>query len=190
MAAQVQQGSKASFTELVNRFGPRLYHFFKGKIASKEDCEDLVQETLVKAYQNIRQYRNTWAFSTWIFTIGARRVVDFMRVRKEHKFSPLPEDGLSKSDPLESMVRREQKDHLWTRAKTLPQKQYAALYLHYREDMSIREIAKILGVSKIHTKVLLFRARSRLVDMETKMNPSHQKPKSDPEKLQNILSYR
>lgn len=181
LAVQVQQGSKASFTELVRRFGPRLFGFFRGKIDSNEDCEDLVQETLVKAYQNIAQYRQKWAFSTWLFTIGARRTIDFVRARKRRIDSEMPIYLPSDENPVETAVRREENDHLWIRAKALPQKQYDALYLRYREDLSIKEIARVLSVTRVHVKVLLYRARTQLACMESNNGSILKKSKDAPE---------
>ncbi len=162
LALQVQQGSKVGFTELVNRFGPRLLGYFRQKINSREDCEDLVQETFVKAYRNIHRYDPARSFDPWLFTIGARLVIDHLRSAdrcRKAQISSVQETG---SDPYALAAGRDEMASLWSHARRLPLKQQDALWLRYVEEMSIKEIAHVLGLTMVHVKVLLFRARSRL----------------------------
>ncbi|MHC4942543.1 MAG: RNA polymerase sigma factor [Planctomycetota bacterium] len=190
LACRVQQGSKAEFTELVNRFGPRLYHFFRMKFNCRQDCEDLVQDTLVKAYLNIHKYRRKWAFSTWIFTIGARRAVDHFRTQDRAPAWPIPNDLPADSDPYESAARRDEKDNLWALARMLPEKQHAALWLRYCEDMPVKEIARVLEITRVHAKVLLYRARTRLARLEMRNGAAFKTAANGRKAFKQILSYR
>jgi RNA polymerase sigma-70 factor (ECF subfamily) len=187
LALQVQKGSKASFTQLVNRFGPRLYHYFRQKIHSREDCEDLVQETLVKAYRNIHLYRGTYAFSTWLFTIGTRRMVDYFRTRDRQCFARIPMDLPARGDPYETAARRDEEHHFWVQARALPGLQYTVLWLRYSEEMPVKEIAKVLGISRVHVKVLLYRARARLAKLPM-LQYSRGNPRED-SALREVFSY-
>lgn len=165
LAYKAKQGSKASFTQLVTRFGPRLYSYFYCRIPIREDCEDLVQETFIKAYKNIRRFDCKRAFKTWLYTIGARLSVDYIRADKRRQMAPLPEDAAAnRSSPFEEAVQKEKKQSLWSHARALPQKQYDALWLRYMEDMPVKQIAQVLGASQTHVKVMLFRARIKLAE--------------------------
>jgi RNA polymerase sigma-70 factor (ECF subfamily) len=190
LAGRVQQGSKADFTELVNRFGPRLFHFFKLKFNCLQDCEDLVQETMVKAYLNIDRYRSDWAFSTWLFTIAARRAVDHIRVRNRAPTWPIPEDLPADSDPYESAARHDEKDNLWALARLLPEKQYSALWLRYCEGMSVKEIARVLDITRVHAKVLLYRARTGLAHLEMRNGAAFKTATKGRKAYRQILSFR
>lgn len=162
LAARVQEGSQAEYTVLVNRFGPRLYSYFNHRIGNREDCEDLVQDTFLKAFQNIGRYDRRLPFATWLYTIGTRRAVDFYRSRKNRMTVPITEEVPTAGDPHESAVRSEERRNLWVRARALPRKQYDALWLRYAEDMSVKDIARAMGITRVHAKVLLYRGRVRL----------------------------
>jgi RNA polymerase sigma-70 factor (ECF subfamily) len=162
LALRAQEGSKTAFTELVRRFGPRLYHYFRRRLDHAEDCEDLVQETLAKAYRNIDRYRLSHAFSTWIFTIGTRRMLDHLRTRARPCPTPIPPDLAAGEDPADTVIRRDERDGFWALVRALPGKQYNALWLRYVEGLSIKEIARTMKTTRVHTKVLLYRARTRL----------------------------
>ena len=162
LALRVQQGSKICFTELVNRFGPRLFGYFRQKVNNREDCEDLVQETFVKAYRYIHRYDPSRSFDPWLFTIGTRLVVDHFRTRERGRTAPISPEPVASGDPYEFAARRDEIDSLWVLAGSLPRKQHDALWLRYVEEMSVPEIARVLKITRVHVKVLLFRARSRL----------------------------
>lgn len=166
LALRVQQGSKACFAELANRFGPRLYNYFRQKVQSREDCEDLVQDTLLKAFRNIHLYRERWAFTTWLFTIGTRKVVDHFRTNGRAVREVIPDELFSYSQPGEKAELRDEAENLWRLARKLPRKQYDALWLRYVEELPVKEIARILHVPRVQVKVLLFRARTRLAGLE------------------------
>ncbi len=72
LARRAQQGCAASFEQLVRRFQVPVLQFLRQRTGAVE-AEDLVQETFVRAYENLHHYRRTWRFATWLFTI-ARRV--------------------------------------------------------------------------------------------------------------------
>lgn len=173
LALRVQQGSKSAFTELVNRFGPRLFHYFRQKVGSREDCEDLVQETFVKAYRFIHRYDPARAFDPWLFTIGTRLVVDHFRKRERSPRAPIPHDIAGGSDPFADAERRDERAALWSRTRILPERQRDALWLRYMEEMPIKEVARVLGITRVYVKVLLFRARARLASLCGPSKPTH-----------------
>ena len=71
----------------------------------------------------------------------------------------LPEE-VDEDDPAELLAQREAEGDLWQLAKrALPSLQFEALWLRHAEDMSVAEVAQVLRRTKIHVKVLLFRAR-------------------------------
>src|SRR5512137_1234428 len=75
LAARAAAGSCAAFEELVTRYTGRLFHFLKPRSASREDLEDLVQETFFRAYRNIDRYDARWRFATWLYTVGTRLAI-------------------------------------------------------------------------------------------------------------------
>ena len=188
LACRAQQGSKASFAELANRFGPRLYNYFQMKVNNRDDCEDLVQETLVKAYLNIHRYQETHPFTTWLYTIGIRLAVDYFRASTRRSMARIPDDVPGGRNPYDSAVRRDEKRTLWAQARTLPKNQHDALWLRYVENMPVKEIARALGMSRIHVKVSLYRARVKLAYLQKVPKASIRTGSEDEEALKEILS--
>lgn len=64
--------------------------------------------------------------------------------------------------PVDATIQQEMQEGLWAAAKSLSKNQYEALRLRYAEDMSIKEIAKVLRKTQVGVKVLLYRARMNL----------------------------
>jgi RNA polymerase sigma-70 factor (ECF subfamily) len=155
LAWQAARGCQASFAELVHRFAPRLQTFLQRRTRDRHEAEDLVQDTFVKAYENLARYDSSWRFSTWLFTIASRAAVS----RHRRKRPECLRADLQAPACDEAVERREQREGLWALAAQLPEGQHQALWLKYAEEMPIKEIAKVMGKSQVCVKVLLYRAR-------------------------------
>jgi len=162
LVGAAQSGCTDSFAELVRRNSERLLRFLARRTGDTRDTEDLVQETFVRAYQNLGSYRNVSRFSTWLCTIAMRLAVSRYR-RKSLSVEPIgPELAADQPGPHEVAARREQADALWRMAATLPACQYQVLQLRYAADLTINEIAEVLHKTPVHVKVLLYRARHNM----------------------------
>lgn len=157
LARRSQQGCRRSFAELVERYGISLFRFLRYKTNNIQDAEDLVQESFVRAYENIHRYKDSWKFSTWLFTIAARLASSHFR--KSRSFKTIDHVESSALEPAQMVVERETQQGLWALARGLSMNQYQALWLKYGQDMSIKEIAMVLRKSQVNVKVLLYRAR-------------------------------
>jgi RNA polymerase sigma-70 factor (ECF subfamily) len=168
LALRSQQGCQKSFAELVERYGVRLYQFLHNKTDNVQDAEDLVQDTVVRAYRNIHRYRDSWKFSTWLFTIAARlassRYRSLQRRQTMAEVESAPAERLCRVGPADAAAQQEKQEGLWAVAKGLSRNQYEALWLRYAEDMSIKEIAKVLRKTQVSVRVLLYRARMNLAE--------------------------
>jgi RNA polymerase sigma-70 factor (ECF subfamily) len=161
LVSRARRGSLPAFTELVARFEDRLFNFLLRRAATRADAEDLVQETFVRAWQQIGRYDRRWQFSTWLFTIGRRLAADHGR-----RGAPAASPGRGPADdgdPGAPIADRELCRHIWALAdRVLPETQRTALWLRYAEDLSTREIARVLGKSPVMVRVTLLRARKAL----------------------------
>ena len=167
LAAKVQIGCKNSFSELVLRLNNRLLSFLLARTGKFEDAEDLAQETFAKAYKNIKKFDDRWKFTTWIFTIAVRLANSHYRRQKTAYNIEDIGDFEHKADGPERIVeKRQQWENIWLLAqKTLSRNQYQSLWFKYAEDLPIKDIAKILGKSKVNIKVTLFRARNNMANV-------------------------
>lgn len=156
-----QEGSRAAFGELAERFGGRLTGFLVRRTRSGEAAEDLAQETLARAWQSLSRYDRTRRFSTWIFTIANRLAIDHYREGGRER-AGLGVERAGQPDPT-CAERHELSGRLWTIAqRVLTPEQTSALWLRYGADLDIGDIARVLGRTSVGVRVLLFRARERL----------------------------
>jgi RNA polymerase sigma-70 factor, ECF subfamily len=160
LALRAKEGCRRSFAQLVDRLGPRLLRYLHDKTGNCHDAEDLVQEAFIKAWHNLSRYQPTWRFSTWLFTIAARLAASHYRGLRPSV--TLPAMASTEPEPSEALAEEESRQRLWSLARRLPAGQFEALWLRYAEDMSAREIARVMGNSEIHVRVLLYRARTKL----------------------------
>jgi RNA polymerase sigma-70 factor (ECF subfamily) len=175
LASRAQAGCSASFEELVRRFQVPLLHFLE-RWAAREDAEDLVQDTFVRAYRNLDRYRSTYRFATWLFTIARRLSINRQRRRRPQ---PNGETFEAVEDcrpsPAQLVAETEDRRRLWKLAgEVLTESQMTVTWLYYVEDLSVKEIARVLGRSQVAAKATLFRARKRLQPILKGLQPDGQ----------------
>jgi RNA polymerase sigma-70 factor (ECF subfamily) len=164
LAALAQQGCRASFEELMRRFQARVLHFLRQR-GGEFDAEDLLQETFLRAYRNLHRYQGRWRFATWLFTIARRLSINHhRRMRPETGCPELRRMPSRWAGPLETALENEGRRGLWAvAAEVLSEAEVSALWLHYMEEMPVREIAAVLKRSRVSVKTMMFRARKKLM---------------------------
>lgn len=161
------RGSSEAFAILVRRYRDGLFRYLVLRCASRADAEDALQDTLVNAWRYLASYDARWRFSTWLYRIALRNA-------GRHR-SGIPGDAgkagdpadpaeiAGGPDPLADCADRDARENLWLTAKrVLSGDAYAAMWLHYAEDLPLTEVAAALDRSRSWTKVTLMRSRHRL----------------------------
>ena len=163
LAVRAREGSRVSFDELVTRYRPRLVAFLARRLADPADSEDVAQETFLRAYDRLAQYDPSRPFATWLFTIGKN-------VAANHAIARGRRDARDRdSRPADAAAEAAIEDgagasDLWQRAQAiLSPDAYRMLWLRYAQGLTVREIAAELDRSSVAVKVMLFRARRRLL---------------------------
>ncbi len=157
-----QAGSVEAFTELVRAYRERLLRFLLTRCASFADAEDVLQDTLVAAYRYLRTYDARWRFSTWLYRIAIRNAARQAtpQVVNSDRIGELRDE---ENDPLLHCISASETENLWVSARrALNDDVFAAMWLRYAEDMSVRDIAAALERSESWTKVNLMRGRKAL----------------------------
>jgi RNA polymerase sigma-70 factor (ECF subfamily) len=164
MINAAKAGSADAFADLVKSYRSRLLRFLLTRCASYADAEDALQDTLIAAYRYLHSYDPRWRFSTWLYRIAIRNA---HKIRAENVVD-LGDLSDEESDPLLHCIVASETENLWVSARrVLNDDVFAATWLRYAEDMSIKDISKALDRSDSWTKVNLLRARRSL---ETEMN--------------------
>jgi RNA polymerase sigma-70 factor (ECF subfamily) len=164
LARRAQDGCRASFEALVRRHQVALLHFLLRQLGRRADAEDVLQETFVRAYVNLRQFNPRWRFKTWLFTIARNLAVSHRRRNRHSNTTTELGDVGQSDDPAIRLAQQEEHVSLWDLARrALSEEQVAALWLYYVEDLSAGQVARVLGRSWVSTKTMMHRARKRLM---------------------------
>ena len=166
LAIEAQAGSMASFERLVGRVQVPLVHFLIRRTRCPADAEDLAQDALRRAYRSLARYSPKWRFRTWLFTIAHRLSINLgQRSRREQQQSAVLDAVAScEPEPRDVLVMEEGRQSLWdAAARWLEKDEVSALWLHYVEELSTADVARVLGRSRMAVKTMLFRARKRLL---------------------------
>ena len=172
LASLARSGQIRAFDELVRRHWAGIRRFLLGYLPHGSS-DDVAQETFLRAYRKIEQYDGNRPFLPWLFTISRRLALNEIRRKNRqrevflpsHTAEEVPEDQSTSFGPL------------WQLAKDrLSADSYAVLRLHYAEDLSIEEVAQVLGKGKIATKVMLHRARRKLSTFSDQLKDNYENP--------------
>jgi RNA polymerase sigma-70 factor (ECF subfamily) len=144
---------QGSFELLVSRYTKPLYNFTFRLTGNPQTAEDLVQETFIKVWKNLKKYDPKHSFKGWIFTIARNTTTDYLRKKKTVPFSALSKDDNSPFEetisdtatlPDETLALLEDTNLLEQLLATLPLDYQIVLLLHYQEALTFEEIAEIV----------------------------------------------
>lgn len=168
LAQRAASGEASAFEELVRINRPKLLRFLAAYLGNHSDAEDLVQDTFARAYSALDRYDPSKSFTTWLFVIGRRLAAN--EKRREGRQRVRESEAVTEEE-LDQTYAEVDGDTVWAAAKRiLPDAAYTSLWLHYGEDQSVKEIARILGKTATAVKVTLFRARRTLArDLDPKL---------------------
>ena len=170
LARAARDGDEACFKELVSRLRGPLTSFLARRLPRAADADDAVQETFLRAYRHIDRYDPTRRFSTWLYAIGKNvaanhRDAERRRADYEHRGAT---DAATAPVAVVHQELAAEADEVWRDARrVLGDDAYRALWLRYSQDLSVGEVARELGRSVVATKVMLFRARKKLLQEES-----------------------
>lgn len=173
VARQVQGGDTEAFGILVERYEARLMRYARRFLPESADAEDLVQETFIKAYENIRSFDAKRRFSPWIYRIAHNEFVNalkkYLGMRTVSLFNLdvfLP--PLFARETADGEVnQKELREELDRKLGMLSAKYREPLVLYYYENMDYREIADVLKIPISTVGVRLSRGRAILKSMLT-----------------------
>ena len=161
-ARRPQADREQAYSVLVRQFRPMVYSCAMGRLGDSSQAEDVAQDTLLAAWQNIKQLREPARFPGWLRRIALWRcqyytAKDVQSTSVDELIEHLP----SKDDPAASLERGELIDQVRQVLWRLPRHHREILILHYLDQYSQREIAGFLDLTEGTVRKRLHDARQR-----------------------------
>jgi RNA polymerase sigma-70 factor (ECF subfamily) len=180
LVVQAREGDARAFGELVRRYEGKIFRLAQHITQNREDAEDVLQETFLKAYEHLDQFKGDSKFYTWIVRIAVNQALMKLRRRKTDKSVSLDEtidtgeDTITREiaawdeDPEQRFSREELGEILDTAVESLEPPYRSVFVLRDIEELSTEETAEALNLSVPAVKSRLLRARLQLREKLTR----------------------
>lgn len=166
---KVLKGETELFEILMRRYNELLYRTIRSYLNREVDVEDTMQDTYVKAFQKLYQFKNEAMFSTWLVRIGINEALQRKRKSKKYRTIDITADSgviqiadTSIMNPESNTIHRESTAFIEKAIDALPTKYKVVYMLREVQGMDVSEISKSLELSNSNVKVRLHRARNMM----------------------------
>ncbi len=167
---KVKNGNEGAFNFLMNKYYPRVYASLLSFTKSKEDSEDIAQQTFLKVWQQISTFRGDSAFFTWVYRIAINLAKNYVAssAYKKQRMNTSIEDGEIEIRSYEgselSLIHEESMKDIKNFINTLPESLKTAFTLREHDGLSYEEISQITETPIGTVRSRIFRAREAVVD--------------------------
>lgn len=168
---KIVNGEIELFEILMRRHNELLFRTIRGYINSESDVQDIMQDTYIKAFEKLYQFRSEAKFSTWLIRIGINEALQRKRKTSNYNTIALQQDNKllqiedqNIMDPERKTIYNESTVFMEKAIDTLPEKYKIVYMLKEVEGIEISEICDCLNLSNSNVKVRLHRARIMLRD--------------------------
>jgi len=163
LVARAQEGYLDAYELLVQRHSAMAYRVALRLTGNHHDAQDVAQEALIAAWENLARFRAGSSFSTWLYQIVTRRALNKVnRGRTASSLDLLPDLADPAAEPATQTERNLAVDAVTDALLALPFPQRAVIVLHHFEGLPYAEIASVTGSTESAVRSHLFRARRAL----------------------------
>ncbi|MEP0132595.1 MAG: sigma-70 family RNA polymerase sigma factor [Eudoraea sp.] len=164
---KVIKGENNAYAILVDRYKHMVYTLALKIVKNREDAEEVAQDSFIKAYNALNDFKGESKFSTWLYKIAYYRSLDYLKKNKrqvETTAIDISEEYniASMDDALDRMEVKERAEIIKHAIEKLPAADAVLITLYYFETLSMNEISKVMEIPANTIKVRLFRGRKRL----------------------------
>ncbi len=164
LARRAAQGDRRAFDAIYRRYGQRLYRFCLALVGNREDAEDALQNTMVKAVRALPGEERRIELRPWLYRIARNESVEILRRRRPD--SDLGPDLETGGDVTDRVMARERLRNLLGDLELLPERQRTVLLLRELAGLGFAEIGEALGTSSAVARQTLYEARLGLRQLE------------------------
>jgi len=173
VVARVKAGDHDAFRHLVERHSRSVFRVAYRLTGQEQDAEDVVQETFLRAFREIRRFEARSSFATWLYRITVNCAHDLLRQRPRAGSRPSLDDPDSRvaadladtsasADPLRELASRRIDARVRSAMGALSDQERSAFVMRHFEGLSIEEIGRVLDLKTSAAKHSVFRAVHKL----------------------------
>ena len=164
---------QSSLEEIYNTYYKKIYSFVMRKISDVDITEDLVSDIFLKVAANLDRFDPDKAcVSTWLYTIANNTVLDYYRTRKVYEPIPdengseglMPEALVDTKDIESEIIANEELEELAKALEHISVRSRDVIVLHYYADMTLKDVARQMGMSYANIKIVHKKALQELRD--------------------------
>lgn len=167
---QILNGNTGLFSYFVNGYSRSVYSMIVKIVKSAEDAEELTQDVFMKVFNKMESFKGDSRFSTWIYRISYNTAIS--AVRKKKTDYPMFDESVLKNladEDVDSLLNREEDETVLKKLESslalLPPDEGLLINFYYKDELPVKEIAEILGLTEANVKIKLHRARKKLYIM-------------------------
>ena len=141
---------REAFTEVVNAYSEKLYWHIRKMVLGHEDANDILQNTFMKAWMNLENFRGDAKLSTWMYKIAVNECITFLNKQRAQNNVPLDDTDVYLLQTLkadEYFDGDELDLKLQHAILQLPEKQRRVFIMKYQNEMKYEEMSEVLGTS-------------------------------------------
>lgn len=162
---KIKNGDQQAFRLLVNQYQHMVYTLCYQITQNQLDAEETTQDTFVKIFLSIKSFQEKSKLSSWIYRIGYNTAISKCRLKKTEVSSKTTE---IQDNNLEKKINQDDHKTVVSHAlQFLHPNERGLIVMFYLEELSIKEISEITGITKSNLKVILHRSRKKLKEILT-----------------------
>jgi len=159
---KAKQGDSEAFAQLFDQYSDKLYRFIFYKVSKKEVAEDLASQCFLKVWEQIISGLKIKSFPAFIYRIARNLIIDYYRSREKEELPLIYQvehnDEKLKFNPDENLMQEQLEKLLFA----LKGEVREIVVLRFIEELSVKEIAEIVGKSSANVRVIIHRALKEL----------------------------
>jgi RNA polymerase sigma-70 factor (ECF subfamily) len=163
--ARLRGGDETAFDELVRIHQRHVHRLALRLTGDPDEADDVAQETFLRAYRALREFRGEAALRTWLMRIAANLSLNVVQSARRARRDPVAVEEAAPPDPPRAeaaVIEAERRSLLGPAIEALPPRQRATLLLRVEQGLKFREIARIMGCTTGTAKANFFHAVAAL----------------------------